>query len=75
MSRYHRYNEQEEQDGGVVTPLEAETETEWIQEPRSILLNMTCDPTIGDDYASVINMAHLAVGETVISLTSPLLSC
>ena len=52
MSRYHRYHEQEEQDGGVVTPLEAETETEWVEAPRSVLLNMTCDPTIEDDYGA-----------------------
>ena len=64
--RYHDYNNNNDgaDDQGsteVVVPLEAETETEWVTEPRSILINMTCDRTIGDDYASIINMAHRVI--------------
>jgi hypothetical protein len=58
--RYRGYQNGEEEDNEDSTPsLEAEVEVEWVHEPRSIMINMTCDPTITNSWADVINMVHL----------------
>jgi hypothetical protein len=56
--RMGRYNHYDDNTGADATEQvqEVEVEIEWVHEPRSILVNMTCDRSQQRTWADVVNM-------------------
>ena len=51
-----RYNHYDDGNNAAEDVQEVEVEIEWVYEPRSILVNMTCDRSQRHTWADVINM-------------------
>ncbi len=54
--RMGRYNHYDDGNDAAEDVQEVEVEIEWVHEPRSILVNMTCDRSQRHTWADVINM-------------------
>ena len=58
MGRYNHGYDGNDGQGEAEPSEEAEVEIEWIHEPRSILVNMTCDRSMAQSWSDFVNMAH-----------------